>query len=305
MTRLAITAGAGIGGEVILKALCDLGPSIASEVHCYGTIDYWRRSGKRYYDSLSAWVRVHAVNAGSTGGTGPPAVACLTQAVDAIQAGHADALVTGPVAKAMLQTPGKPGIGHTEWLAAKTGCPEVSMGFWSPDLVIVLATVHCPLRDVPDRITPALLNLRLTHALKLCQSLGIQRPRIAIAGLNPHAGESGLIGSDESVIHTVVQTWQADTARVAVSGPYPPDTVFRQAAIDKQFDCVLALYHDQGLIPIKLLAFESAVNITIGLPFIRTSPDHGTADDIVFQDKADPRSMIAAIRLASRLAQSP
>ena len=175
------------------------------------------------------------------------------------------------------------------------------MAFASPQLNVMLATIHVPLSKVSSQISPEFLFEKIQLAHDFGHSLGYRKPRIGVAGLNPHAGESGHIGSeDKNIIEPTILRAQKDGIRV--SGPYPADTLFHSAVNEHLFDIVLAMYHDQGLAPLKLLAFHEAVNVTVGLPFIRTSPDHGTAFDLVGKGTASPSSMLAAMRLAIRMA---
>jgi 4-hydroxythreonine-4-phosphate dehydrogenase len=224
----------------------------------------------------------------------------VVRAVEDCRAGRADGMVTAPINKAAFAAAGLPWRGHTELLAHLCGVSDVGMMFWSERLRVVLATVHIPLAEV----SAALTSERMLAIIRLTASsmprFGIPNPRVAVTGLNPHAGEDGLLGSEERVtIHPAIIAARAEG--VNVDGPFPADTVFVRAARG-DFDVVVACYHDQGLIPVKLLSFGQAVNVTLGLPIVRTSVDHGTAFDIARQGKADPGSMVEAILLAARLA---
>jgi len=200
----------------------------------------------------------------------------------------------------IMATRGLPWKGHTDLLAHLTGSPRVAMMFWSDPLKVVLATVHVPLAEVPRMITADLLHGIIDLTAGALPRFGVSVPRLALAGLNPHAGEAGLLGDeDDRVLKPAVEA--AKRRGVDISGPYPGDTVFVRASRG-EFDAVIACYHDQGLIPVKLLAFGESVNVTLGLPIIRTSVDHGTAFDIAGKGVADPSSMIAATLLAARLA---
>ena len=222
----------------------------------------------------------------------------IKEAVSCIQSGQADALVTAPICKESFQCADLPYTGHTTLLKSLTGGSDVSMAFHTSRLNVVLATIHVPLQEVPSLITSTLLKQKVAHTCAFLKSLGKECPRIAIAGLNPHAGENGLFGSEEKdIIEPVVLD---PGVEAMVTGPYSPDTVFFRAS-QGEFDCVIALYHDQGLIPVKLLGFHEAVNVTLGLPFIRTSPDHGTAFDRAYEQLSNIDSMIASIRLACQL----
>ena len=227
----------------------------------------------------------------------------IDEAVRRIQAGELDALCTAPISKAALRLAGHAYPGHTEMLADKAGAPLVAMLMVGGGIRTVPATIHCPLAEVPSRLTPELIValLELIHRA-MARDFAIARPRIAVCGLNPHAGESGHIGHEEaSVIAPAIE--QARAAGVDVGGPVPADVVYHQM-LEGRWDCVLAMYHDQAMIPVKTLAFDSGVNVTLGLPFVRTSPDHGTAFDIAGRGIARPDSMIAAIRLAAELTRN-
>jgi 4-hydroxythreonine-4-phosphate dehydrogenase len=225
----------------------------------------------------------------------------ILRAVDAAIEGKVGAMATAPVNKAAFAAAGLPWKGHTDLLAHLTGAARGIMMFYSETLRVVLATVHIPLADVPAAITPALIREVIGVTAIELPRFGIQRPRIAVAGLNPHAGEQGLLGrEDEGVLRPAIEAAARDG--INVQGPFPADTLFTRA-IRGEFDVVVACYHDQGLIPVKMAAFGKAVNVTLGLPIIRTSVDHGTAFDIAGRGLADPSSMIEAVKLAARLAR--
>ena len=227
----------------------------------------------------------------------------IAEAVDLVQSGAASALCTAPIHKKALKDGADfPYPGHTEYLAALAGGHQRAVMMLASDaLRVVPATIHIPLSDVPTRLTPDLLRetIEITAAA-LQMQFRIERPRLAIAGLNPHAGEGGAIGHEEVTwIDALVA--QMRTEGHDLIGPLPADTMFHAAA-RKTYDAAVAMYHDQALIPIKTLDFDRGVNVTLGLPFVRTSPDHGTAFDIAGQGVANPTSMIEAIKLAARLA---
>jgi 4-hydroxythreonine-4-phosphate dehydrogenase len=235
----------------------------------------------------------------------PAAIAAIRRAVADVQSGAASAVVTNPVAKNVLYRSGFAEPGHTEYLAKlaedASGVPlRPVMLLWSPELAVVPVTIHLPLNEVAGRLTSNLIvETGRVIARDLAQRFGIAHPRLAVAGLNPHAGEDGALGEeDHVVVRPAVERLQAEG--IDARGPLPADTMFHAAA-RATYDVALAMYHDQALIPIKTLAFEHAVNVTLGLPFIRTSPDHGTAFDIAGTGRADPSSLIAALRLAARL----
>jgi len=235
------------------------------------------------------------------------AMASIRQAVGDVIAGQASAVVTNPIAKSVLYRAGFRHPGHTEYLAelaATNGhTPQPVMMLWSPALVVVPVTIHLALRDAITQLSSDLIvtTARIVVAA-LKTRFGLANPRLAISGLNPHAGEDGSLGTeDKAIVAPAVEILRREG--VEIRGPLPADTMFHEAA-RRTYDCAICMYHDQALIPIKTLAFEDAVNVTLGLPFIRTSPDHGTAFDIAGTGKADPSSLIAALRLAARMAET-
>jgi 4-hydroxythreonine-4-phosphate dehydrogenase len=240
------------------------------------------------------------------GSSAPAAIAAIRRAVADVQSGAACAVVTNPVAKNVLYRSGFAEPGHTEYLARlaeeHSGVPlHPVMMLWSPELAVVPVTIHLPLKEVVERLTADLIveTGRIVDR-DLRGRFGIPRPRLVVAGLNPHAGEDGALGEEDiAIVAPAVERLRADG--IDVRGPLPADTLFHAAA-RATYDVALAMYHDQALIPIKTLAFDHAVNVTLGLPFVRTSPDHGTAFDIAGTGKADPQSLIAALLLAARLA---
>lgn len=228
----------------------------------------------------------------------------IARAAALAQKGEVAGIITNPIHKATLYASGFSYPGHTEYLAALTGEPEGAVMMLAVEgLRVVPLTIHIPLAEVPGRITPDLIiRTAETMARALLRDFGIARPRIAIAGLNPHAGEDGGIGREELTL--IAPAIEALRGRgIDVSGPRPADTMFHAAA-RAQYDAALCMYHDQALIPLKTIDFEHGVNVTIGLPIIRTSPDHGTAFDIAGRGIASPASLIAAIRLAGTMAQN-
>lgn len=234
-----------------------------------------------------------------TPGGGRASVQAIKMAAEIALGGGAAALVTAPISKEALRMAGEPWPGHTEMLAELSGTVDYAMMLMGGPLRVILVTIHRELSAVPALITRDSVLRTIKLARRACGMLSIASPRIAVAGLNPHAGEGGMFGSEEAV---AIGPAVADALRngMEVSGPHPPDTVYSRASRG-EFDIVVSMYHDQGLIPIKLLAFTSGVNVTVGLPYVRTSPDHGTAYDIAGRGKADPESMVEAIRAALRL----
>jgi len=236
----------------------------------------------------------------------PAAIAAIRRAVADVVAGRAAAVVTNPIAKSVLTRAGFGEPGHTEFLGklaqeATGKAVRPVMMLWSPELAVVPVTVHIPLRDVFSVLsTELIVETGRTVARELAERFGIARPRLVVAGLNPHAGEDGTLGDeDRTIVAPAVAQLQRDG--IDARGPLPADTLFHAHAREN-YDVVLCMYHDQALIPIKTLAFDHGVNVTLGLPFVRTSPDHGTAFDIAGTGKADPSSLVAALKLAARLA---
>ena len=283
--RVALTVGdpAGIGPEIVMKAAAD--PSVRAV--CQPMI---------FAPPPNPLVRVGEVSAEA----GRAAYDTILRAVDAAKRGEIDAIATAPVNKLAFAKAGLPWKGHTDLLAHLCGTSRVAMMFHSPKLKVVLITVHLPLSEVPKRLTQKLVAQTIELTVEAMLMFGFVKPSLALAGLNPHAGENGVLGSEEDrVLAPAVR--KAREMGVVIEGPIPGDTVFVRAARG-EFDCVIACYHDQGLIPVKLLSFGNAVNVSIGLPIIRTSVDHGTAFDIAGKNIADPGSMIAAVKLAAEIA---
>jgi 4-hydroxythreonine-4-phosphate dehydrogenase len=282
---VAITSGdpSGIGPEVAARAAADARVLDACEPVVYGP-----PNGAVFVPGVL------------NGVAGRAAYDVIVRAVEDAQRGVVQAIATAPVNKEAFRLAGLPWSGHTDLLAHLTGAPHVAMLFYSEGLRVVLATVHIPLAEVPRALTASSLEATIALTARELPRFGFERPRIAVAGLNPHAGEHGLFGSEEdTAIRPAIEACRA--RGIDVAGPFPGDTVFVRARRG-DFDVVVACYHDQGLIPVKLVAFGRAVNVTLGLPIVRTSVDHGTAFDIAGKGLADPESMIAAVLLAARLA---
>jgi 4-hydroxythreonine-4-phosphate dehydrogenase len=238
-----------------------------------------------------------------TAASGESAYQAIDAAVRDAREARVAAIATGPVSKEALAMAGYPWKGHTDLLAHLTGASRVAMMFWSPRLRVVLATVHLPLSAVPAALTASTLRNAVELSHLEMPRFGVAAPRIGVAALNPHAGEGGLMGTEEdAVMRPAIAALRAEG--IDVSGPFPADTLFVRAARG-EFDVIVAAYHDQGLIPVKLLGFGAAVNVTLGLPIVRTSVDHGTAFDIAGKNQADEGSLIEAILLAARLAGGP
>ncbi len=314
--RLALTMGdpAGIGPEIAAKAWAALrhtGPDfvlLADPEGCAGHCPVQMvedAGGGVFADALPVLpIRLAspARPGRPTGENAASTIASIEGAVRLARSGAVRGIVTNPISKAVLQGAGFPHPGHTEFLAALTGASgrEVMM-LASPMLRVVPVTIHVSLRTALDTLTTARIVAiaRATHAA-LTADFGIAQPRLAIAGLNPHAGEQGRMGGEEvSIIEPAIERLRAEN--IDAAGPYPPDTMFTEGARHK-YDAAICMYHDQALIPLKTLDMSGGVNVTLGLPIVRTSPDHGTAFDIAGRGVADPSSLVAAIKLAHEIA---
>ena len=287
LPRIAITVGdpAGIGPEIAAKAAADPRVLEVCEPVLYGRI----YSPGVVAGTLSA-------EAGRT------AYDAIVAAVEDAMAGGVDAIATAPINKEAFALAGLPWRGHTDLLAHLTGAASVAMMFYADALRVVLATIHVPLAEVPRLLTREVVERVIRLAARELPRFGFSLPRLGMCGLNPHAGEGGVLGDEEQrVIEPAIAACRA--TGFAWRGRFPADTLFVRASRG-EFDAVIACYHDQGLIPVKLLAFGKAVNVTLGLPIIRTSVDHGTAFDIAGKGKADPGSMVEAVLLAARLASA-
>lgn len=325
---LALTQGdpAGVGPELALKAWMLRESKALAPFACLADPDQmrslsrqlgldvpvaacdWGEAEAAFDKALPVIPLRHAVPA-SAGHpdptTAPGTIEAIDRAVGAVRSGRAAALVTNPIAKSVLYAAGFSHPGHTEYLAhlaADGGTPPLSvMMLWCEELAVVPVTIHVPLAQVPSLLTSELIvETGQIVARELSARFGIARPRLAISGLNPHAGEGGALGrEDAQVVAPAIERLVA--LGIDARGPYPADTMFHARA-RASYDAALAMYHDQALIPIKTIAFDDGVNVTLGLPFIRTSPDHGTAFDIAGKGVARPDSLCAALRLAARMA---
>ena len=330
---IAITMGdpMGIGPEVVAKALCDPAILRLGKFVVYGQIqplvDAAESAGMN-----PVWFRIAKENIPTTRGVAAEPVvldyghedslprarapsraggllskAFVEDAIaDALRpvgdARRVDAVVTAPIAKESWSMAGFKWPGHTELFSARCKATRHTMLFESPRLRVALATAHVPLMDIRNMLTIGRVFDPIDLGHSYCRQLGIEKPKIAVCGLNPHAGEHGLFGDEEErVIAPAIEI--ARRNGIDVRGPFPGDTIFIDAAAGK-WDLVVAMYHDQGLIPVKLLGFDRAVNVTVGLSIVRTSPDHGTAFDIAGKNVASPNSMKAAIELAVKLAHA-
>ena len=326
---LALTSGepAGIGPDITIKAWQRRKQEALPPFYLLGDPGLVRRRAKalggdiplaeigRAEEAVAAFadhLPVIATGHSATAEPGRPdhssaeaALASIRQAVADVTSGKAGAVVTNPIAKSVLYRAGFRHPGHTEFLAelaAANGLiPQPVMLLWSATLAVVPVTIHVSLSDAIAQLSADLIAATCRIAARdLQRRFGIARPRLALTGLNPHAGEDGTIGSEErTIIAPAVDLLRAEG--IEVRGPLPADTMFHDAA-RRTYDCAICMYHDQALIPIKTLAFDDAVNVTLGLPFVRTSPDHGTAFDIAGSGRANPASLIAALRLAARMA---
>ncbi|MEN8190276.1 MAG: 4-hydroxythreonine-4-phosphate dehydrogenase PdxA [Thermodesulfobacteriota bacterium] len=319
---LAITMGcpASIGPEIILRwftAEKNRAPHIvvgdlsvlmrcASELDIAAPLHHWQPGESPVAGKLNIWSLSELGESLRWGKpdetTGRAMAGYIMEAVSHINSGNFSGLVTCPISKSSLNGAGYHFPGHTEMLASLCNVDSQVMMMAGKKLRVTLATIHCPLAEVPSLLNQNLLVriIRTTHRA-LTADFGIDHPKIAVGGLNPHGGEDGLFGDEEQrIILPAVNAAQAEG--INVCGPMPPDTVFFKAARG-HFDAVVCMYHDQGLIPFKLLHFEDGVNVTLGLPIIRTSVDHGTAYDIAGQGSADPQSLSAAIELAEQMAE--
>ncbi len=314
----------GIGPEVVLKALAAEFNCGATRYLLIGDGDHLHRLNERLGLQLPLPTQANPAAGGRfwlhnplrdplpahlSPGAPAAAHAALAALVEGAQRclrGELDALVTAPVNKAAILRTGTPFVGQTEFLSQLAGTDRTTMmllghdgrGHW---LRVALATTHVPLKDVAATLRTAKIELAIEQAAHACRDLGLPRARVGVCGLNPHAGEDGELGTEE--LTTIAPAVRAAQARgFEVAGPLAADSLFYHAW-QGEFDAVVAMYHDQGLVPLKLIGFETGVNWTLGLPFIRTSPDHGTAYDIAGAGRANPASMAAAIRLANELSR--
>ena len=311
MKKIAITMGdpGGIGPEVALKAVAafmeEHTPVLVGDIEVFREAYAMITGGAGAPLPFSIGGEVEVIDTGGAKGYtkgkpskegGSAAYSAIVRATEMALAGDADAVVTAPISKEALQKAGHNWPGHTELLAHLTGTGEFAMMLVGGGLRVMLVTIHEALKDVPALISHKRVLGTLRLARRACDMLGIEKPRIAVCGLNPHAGEGGLFGLEEKdAITPAIAAARAEG--IPASGPFPADSLFYRAH-KGEFDLVVSMYHDQGLVPLKLMGFETGVNITVGLPVIRTSPDHGTAYDIAWRGQADPASMVEAIKLA-------
>jgi len=311
--QIGITLGdpSGVGPEIIARTLAAAPGTLRQRVRVFGDAGVLVRAA-----GPQAGVKIeevtHLAEEDALPGRPAPAggaaqIAYLEAAIQAAQMGLIDALVTAPISKTQARAAGFAFPGHTELLAERFAVAEHAMMFAGPRLRVVLATIHLPLAEVPRRLAARdVASAVFLGGRALVKDFGVPHPRVAVAGLNPHAGEGGLFGDEEArVIAPGIEEGrrrlEALGLEVEVAGPVVPDAVFRQA-LDGRWDLVVALYHDQGLIPVKVIDFEDAVNVTLGLPIVRTSPDHGVAYDVAGTGRVRAGSFAAALALADALA---
>jgi 4-hydroxythreonine-4-phosphate dehydrogenase len=300
----------GIGPEVIVKALmCSELQSLCTPV-VFGSAEVMEEVKKL----IGLFSEFDVVNVGSFGRNdlspgrpdkkaGEASLSYIKEAVRFALEGKIDAVVTAPISKESIHLAGAKYPGHTEMLQELTGAKRVAMMFEGGKFRVVLVTIHCALSEVPKLINEEKIfsTIELTNE-SLVTIFGVPDPKIVVSALNPHAGEAGAFGNEES-LHIIPAIQKAKERGINVTGPMPADTLFYYAAQGK-WDAVIAMYHDQGLIPFKMLSFDEGVNVTLGLPIIRTSPDHGTAYDIAWKRRVNPSSMISAIKMAVNLARN-
>ncbi|HAA84203.1 MULTISPECIES: 4-hydroxythreonine-4-phosphate dehydrogenase PdxA [Thermodesulfobacterium] len=310
--KIGITLGcpAGIGPEVILKSLQHFQekfPEVLSSLLIIGDARVIEQRAKWLGIKIPPELEILSlteieVKPGEPSVDGFKAMGLFVQkAIDLAKEGKIKAIVTGPISKEGLEKVGIKYKGHTEWLAQELGAKDFVMSFYGERLKVSLVTTHIPLKEVPEKITADKVFATAKLSFEFLLKLKVLNPKIALCGVNPHAGEGGLIGEEEKTVLKEAITL-CQKAGLPVYGPYPADSLFFWA-YQGRYDLVVAMYHDQGLAPFKLIHFEDGVNITLGLPVIRTSPCHGTAYDIANKGVANPSSFIQAIHLAYKLIQ--
>lgn len=310
---VAVSMGdpAGVGPEILVRAMNDPRVKKSAEVLAVGDAGVLREAAKMVRRKPLPEERVVGVTnidfrklklGVPSKLSGEASIACIEEALYMTAIGDADAFATCPISKEAAAKAGFKFPGHTEFIAHLTDTKDFVMMLGGADLKVVLVTIHEPLRKVPGLVTmeSVLRTIRITDAA-FRVDFGIKKPRIAVCGLNPHAGEAGMFG-DEDAKAVAPAVKKARMSGIDAVGPLPSDTVFYRAARKKEFDCVVAMYHDQGLGPLKLLHFDDGVNATLGLPVVRTSVDHGTAYDIAWKGIASHESLVAAIEMAAMMA---
>jgi 4-hydroxythreonine-4-phosphate dehydrogenase len=311
MKPFALTMGdpAGVGPEIVVDALCEL-PEFASRVVVFGEHSILERARTASAHVNAKSLKFELIETShntklelgiATAASGAASIAAIEAATRACLRDECSALITTPINKTALKLAGSSFPGHTEMLASLANVPHVAMMFASERLNVILVTIHQSLRDAIAAITieSVTRTIEFAHNAKHELSVFARAPRVAVAGLNPHASEDGLFGSDEAeIISPAIKACRAKG--IDASGPYPPDTVFMRAKRG-EFDIVVAMTHDQGLIPVKLDGIERAVNVTVGLPFLRASVDHGTAYDIAWQGKASSQNLQYVMKWANQV----
>jgi 4-hydroxythreonine-4-phosphate dehydrogenase len=310
VTQIGITLGdpSGIGPEIVAAALAASPREWLERITVYGDRAPLERGAAAMRVSLPG-VRLVGAGHGNDATPGSPGLTSgaaqvhyLESAVAAAARGDIGAIVTAPISKTWARRAGFEFLGHTEMLAARLGAGDVAMFFVGPRLKVALATVHRPLAEVvSDLSTERVRRVIELVAEAMIRDLGIRAPRIGVVGLNPHAGEDGLLGDEDADI--IAPALAEPMPPSSLLGPLVPDAAFRDA-VNGKYDALIAMYHDQGLIPVKLVDFDESVNVTIGLPIVRTSPDHGTAYDIAGTGKANEANLLAAIDLAAQMARN-
>jgi len=305
LTRLGITLGdpTGIGPEIVAAALQAAPAEWRPRIVVYGDRAPLERGARAIGVSLPADLEIVGEGLGDGAVPGKPderagaaQVGYLEAGVAAARRGELAALVTAPISKTWARRGGFPFLGHTEMLAARLGATDVAMLFAGPKLKVALATVHRPLAEVVDELTTDRVRTVIELLVdSLTVDFGMAAPRVGVVGLNPHAGEDGLLGDEDADI--IAPALEAPCPPATLLGPLVPDAAFRDA-VHGRYDAVIAMYHDQGLIPVKLVDFDESVNVTLGLPIVRTSPDHGTAYDIAGTGRARTISMQRSLALA-------
>jgi len=311
LKKIAITIGdpAGIGPEIVLKAIHAKGirnicrPVIVGDMivleEAISKLKLPADLDKIELIDISSIKKRGFEKRKPTTFGGKASVSYIKRAVELALNGSVDAIVTAPISKEALKMAGYRWPGHTEMLAEFTKTKDYAMMLCGGPLRVILVTIHTALKNVPAMVTKKQVLKTITFAKDTCDMMGIKKPRIAVAGLNPHAGEAGIFGNEE-LRHIIPAVNEAKRMGIPVSGPFPADTLFNKA-YNGEFDIIVCMYHDQGLIPLKMIAFDKGVNMTIGLPIVRTSPDHGTAYDIAWKGIANPSSLIEAIKLAVKM----
>jgi 4-hydroxythreonine-4-phosphate dehydrogenase len=309
LKKIAVTIGdpAGIGPEITLKALQSEEVMRVCRPLIIGSVSVLEQASSNFgiplnremYDILDCGdIKGHDFIRGrATAEGGRDCVAYIKKATELAMKGDVEAIVTAPISKEALKMAGFKWPGHTEMLAELTGTEDFAMVLSGGPITVILVTIHTALSNVPPMITRERVLKTIVMAKKTCDIMGIEKPRIAVAGLNPHGGEAGMFGKEEmDEINPAIE--EARRMGIPASGAYPPDTLFHKV-YKGEFDITVCMYHDQGLIPLKMIAMDKGVNMTVGLPFIRTSPDHGTAYDIAWKGIANPSSMVEAIKMAA------